>query len=186
MADRLCPWWIGYLLVSPIRRWLTEKPEQLLAPYIREGMTILEPGPGMGFFTLTLASLAGPTGHVVAVDVQEKMLEGLRDRAKKAGLQDRIETRLAPEDSMGIGDLKGAVDFVLAFAMVHEMPSAKQFFLEAAAALKPGGLMLLAEPSGHIKPDAFAAELEAAHAAGLEVVKRPQVRRSLAAVLSKA
>ena len=55
MAERVCPWWLGYLLASPVRRWMAENPESLLAPYVREGMTVLEPGPGMGFFTLPLA-----------------------------------------------------------------------------------------------------------------------------------
>ena len=49
-------------------------------------MTVLEPGPGMGFFTLELARIVGPEGRVVAVDVQPKMVEGLQKRARRAGL----------------------------------------------------------------------------------------------------
>ncbi len=184
MAERVCPWWMGYLLASPIRRWM-QNPEELLVPYVREGMTVLEPGPGMGFFTLPMARLTGPAGRVIAVDIQAKMLDSLRRRAARAGLLPRIETRLAQPDSLGIGDLKGAVDFVLAFSMVHEMPSVERFFLESAAALKPGGLLLLAEPAGHVKPEKFQSELDAARAAGLEVAERPAIRRSLAAVLRK-
>jgi len=60
MAKRVCPWWLGYFLASPVRRWLMrEDPAQILAPYVREGMTVLEPGPGMGFFTLELAMRVG-------------------------------------------------------------------------------------------------------------------------------
>jgi ubiquinone/menaquinone biosynthesis C-methylase UbiE len=184
MAERVCPWWMGYLLLSPMRRWM-QKQEKLLAPYIHEGMTVLEPGPGMGFFTLPMARMTGESGRIIAVDIQARMLESLRRRALKAGLLARIETRLARPDSLGIDDLKSRVDFVLAFALVHEMPSAEVFFNEAAAALKPGGLLLLAEPSGHVKPEKFARELEAARAAGFEEVSRPAVRRSLAAVLRK-
>ncbi len=146
MAERVCPWWIGYLLASPARRWMAGNPENLLEPYVREGMTVLEPGPGMGFFTLPLARLVGPAGRVVAVDIQPKMLNSLQRRARKAGVQERVETRLAKPESMELDDLKGAVDFVLAFAVVHEMPSAGAFFNEAAIALKPGGLLFFAEP----------------------------------------
>jgi ubiquinone/menaquinone biosynthesis C-methylase UbiE len=162
-----------------------QNPEKLLAPYIREGMTVLEPGPGMGFFTLSLASMTGPAGRVVAVDIQTRMLDSLRRRALKAGLLTRIETRLAGPDSMGIGDLKGTVDFVLAFFMVHEMPSEERFFREAAAALKPGGLLLLVEPAGHVKQEKFQRELNAALAAGFEVAERPAMRRKFAAVLHR-
>ena len=73
MAHRVCPWWLGYLLASPLRR-LMQDPVKVVAPYVREGMTVLEPGPGMGFFTLELARLVGPSGRVVAVDIQPRML----------------------------------------------------------------------------------------------------------------
>lgn len=184
MAEHVCPWWLGYLLVNPIRRWM-QNPEKLLAPYIREGMTVLEPGPGMGFFTLALASMTGPAGRVVVVDIQARMLDRLRSRAGKAGLLPRIETRLAHPNSMSVDDLKGRVDFVLAFAVVHELPSEDAFFREAAAALKPKGLLLLVEPAGHVKPERFHLELEAARAAGFEVAERPAIHRSLAAVLRR-
>ncbi len=59
MPERVCPWWLGYFLASPIRR-LWQNPAQILRPYVREGMTVLEPGPGMVFFTLELARLVGP------------------------------------------------------------------------------------------------------------------------------
>lgn len=50
MAKRICPWWLGYVLASPLRRWIQD-PAAIIGPYVREGMTVLEPGPGMGFFT---------------------------------------------------------------------------------------------------------------------------------------
>jgi ubiquinone/menaquinone biosynthesis C-methylase UbiE len=185
MAEHVCPWWLGYLLASPMRRWLMQSPEEMLGPFVRQGMTVLEPGPGMGFFTLPLAQMVGPEGRVVAVDIQAKMIEGLRRRAVRSGLIERIETRLAQPDRMALEDLKGAVDFVLAFAVVHEIPSAEAFFREAANVLKPGGLLFFAEPSGHVTPEAFQRELDAAQAAELEAVTRPAIRRSHAVVLGK-
>jgi len=56
---------------------------------------------------------------------------------------------------------------------------------KAEAALKLGGLLLLAEPAGHVKPLKFRHELEAAQAAGFEVVEYPSIRRSIAAVLRR-
>ncbi len=184
MAHRVCPWWLGYLLVSPLRRLMYD-PARILAPHVREGMTVLEPGPGMGFFTLELARRVGPAGRVVAVDIQPKMLERLKRRAAKAGVLERIQIRVAQPESMGLSDLAGTADFALAFAMVHEMPSASFFFAEACQALKPGGCLLLAEPAGHVKDVQFEAELKDAAQAGLEVVERPSIRRSHGALLKK-
>jgi len=42
MAYRVCPWWVGYLLASPVRCWLGQDPIKILSPYVREGMTVLE------------------------------------------------------------------------------------------------------------------------------------------------
>jgi len=169
--------------VSPIRRWLQD-PDEVIRPYVTPGMIVLEPGPGMGFFTLPLARRVG-SGRVIAVDIQPKMLSALRRRATKAGLIQRIETRLAKPSSLGIDDLNGTVDFILAAAMVHEMPSAEGFFVEAAQALAAGGRLLLAEPAGHVSPAKFAEELRAAASAGLAVKDRPVMKRFQAAVLGK-
>ena len=185
MSSHVCPWWLGYLLASPVRRLMYD-PHAILVPYIRESMTVLEPGPGMGFFTLEIARLLGPSGRVVAVELQPRMLEGLRRRAAKAGLLERIEARPVTSGSLGVTDLAGRVDFALAFAVVHELPAARPFFLEIASALKPGGSLLMAEPKGHVKPGQVSAELEAAERAGLELVGRPPIRRSYTALLRKA
>jgi ubiquinone/menaquinone biosynthesis C-methylase UbiE len=166
MSQRVCPWWIGMLMVSPVRKWV-EDPEKLLGPYIREGMTILEPGPAMGFFTLPMARMTGNTGRVIAVDLQAKMLESLRKRAGRAGLLDRIELRQAQPDSLQVEDLSGKVDLVVAIYVVHEMPSEERFFREATAVLKPGGALLLMEPSGHVSPAEFNHEVQSALDAGL-------------------
>src|ERR1019366_7798869 len=77
---------------SPLRR-IFNPPAKVLAGYGRAGMTVLEPGPAMGFFTLELARLVGGSGRVIAVDVEPKMIERLKQRARKAGLSERIDAR---------------------------------------------------------------------------------------------
>ena len=186
MAKHVCPWWLGYFLISPIREWLGQNAAEILTPYVREGMTVFEPGPGMGFFTLELARRVGPSGRVIAIDVQPKMIAALKRRSAKVGLQDRIDARVVSEDSMGVKDLAGRADFALAFAMVHEMPDAARFFSEAVEVLKSGATLLLAEPAGHVKNEKFDAELQDAAKAGFVVAERPAIKRSHAALLKKA
>jgi ubiquinone/menaquinone biosynthesis C-methylase UbiE len=184
MAQHVCPWWAGYFLASPIRRMRLD-PEELLRPYLWAGMTVLEPGPGMGFFTIPVSQMIGEEGRVIAVDIQPRMLAALRRRAAKAGLAQRINTRLAHASSLGIADLASSVDFVLAFAVVHEMPSVEIFFREAALAMKPEARLLLVEPAGHVKPEQSRNELEAARSNGLIEHDQPEVRRSFAVLLTK-
>lgn len=184
MPHRVCPWWIGYLLACPIRRY-SQDPLKILSPYVHDGMRVLEPGPGMGFFTLPLAQLVGPTGRVIAVDIQPRMIARLKRRAEKQNLIERVDARVTCAETMGVGDLSGTIDFTLAFAMVHELPDAAKFFSEIASVSKRGALLLLAEPRGHVKDHDFAAELTAAAAAGFTLRERPPVPRSRAALLVK-
>ncbi len=184
MAQRVCPWWLGYFLASPLRR-LLEDPRTIVDPFVREGMTVLEPGPGMGFFTLELARRVGPKGRVIALDVQQKMLDSLKRRASKARLLDRIELRLVPPTSLGIEDLAGKVDFTLAYALVHEIPDPGEFFLQVSAASKPTAGVLLVEPAGHVNAVEFERELQLADSTGLRLIDRPRLKRRHAAVLQK-
>jgi ubiquinone/menaquinone biosynthesis C-methylase UbiE len=168
MAHRVCPAWVGYFLLLPLRK-LFENPNKILKPLVQEGMTVLEPGCGMGFFTLTLAKLVGATGRVIAVDIQPKMLSALSRRMQKAGLLARVEPRQAEADSLGIGDLAGVVDFAAAIHVVHEMPSAGRFFSETWTALKPGSKILVIEPKWHVGYGQFKETAAVATDAGFSV-----------------
>ena len=168
MAGRICPHWVGYLLLNPLRKFL-ENPEKILGRLVKEGMTVLEPGCGMGYFTLPLARMVGAQGRVIAVDIQPRMLVGLFKRAQKAGLSGRIELRRAGSDGLGIEDLTGQVDFVAALHMVHEMPDVRGFLSEVQRALKPGGRMLVVEPRGHVSNAHFAETVTAAEQVGFQV-----------------
>ncbi len=171
-------------MANPIRR-LIQRPERILQPFIREAMTVLDFGSAMGFFSLPLARMVGPRGRVFCVDVQERMLDSLGRRARKAGLADRLELRLCGEESFGLGDLQGQVDFALAFAVVHEVADPKRLFSDLGASLKPDGRFLFVEPKGHVSADDFARSESLAERAGLMVVEHPPITRSHAALFSR-
>ena len=184
MAKRVCPFWLGYLLALPLRRCL-HNPERILGPYVRAGMTVLDVGCAMGFFSLPLARMVGPGGKVVCVDVQERMLRTLRKRAARAGLAERIVPRLAGPSGPGLEDCDSSVDFALAFAMVHEVPDVPALFTGIRRAMKPGAVCLVAEPRRHVSDDAFDRTLAVAAESGLATVGRPRVSWCHAALLRK-
>ena len=184
-SHRVCPVWVGYLLASPIRA-LLHNPQKILGPHVRSGMHVMDIGPAMGFFSLPLARLIGPSGRVICVDVQEKMLQALMRRARRAQLADRIETRACNADGLRVDDLAGKMDFVLAFAVVHEVDSAARFFAEVQRVLKPGGRVLFGEPKGHVSEHAFQESLSIAVQSGLTKVDTLKVARTHAVVLERA
>ena len=168
MSDHVCPIWVGYLLLNPLRR-IMENPGRILGPHVRPGMTVLEPGCGMGYFTLPLARMVGPEGRVVVVDLQPGMLEAVARRADRAGLGGVVETRLAQGAGLGVDDLVGRVDFAAAIHLLHELPDQAAFLAQVRSVLRPGGKLLVMEPKFHVRPEAFEASLRLAQEAGFEI-----------------
>ena len=171
---RICPWWLSSTLDNPIRR-LIHNPEEILGGYIESGQTVLDLGCGSGTFTIFMARMVGETGKVIAVDVQDEMLQIVRRKAVKAKLDSRIITHKSEPDRIGIS---GKVDFVLAFYMVHEVPDVKGFLREIASLLKSRGKLLIVEPVFHVSASSFKRTLEAAQLAGLQPISEPKIRFS--------
>lgn len=184
-SDHVCPPWIGYMMLSPLRR-LLEDPEAMLAGHVREGDLALDIGCAMGYFTLPLARLVGAGGRVICVDLQPKMLAGLRKRAEKRGVASRLDLRPCPADALPLDDVEGAVDVALIIHMVHETPDPARLFRQLASAMKPGGRVLFAEPRGHVNREAFERSLELARQAGLEAREALPVRWAHGRLLRKA
>ena len=179
----VCPWWLGYALVSPMRR-LLESPERLLGPYAGPGMTVVEPGCGMGFFSLPLARMVGPTGTVVCADLQPKMIAALQRRARRAGLLERIRTAVCQADDLSLGEWAGRADLALAIHMVHEVPDVDNLMRQLHAVVRPGGRLLIVEPKGHVSTADFERTVARAAAAGFGPAQ-PVAARGLAAVVEK-
>jgi ubiquinone/menaquinone biosynthesis C-methylase UbiE len=148
-------------------------------------MTVLDVGPGMGFFTLPLANRVGPDGKVVCVDAQESMLRSLQRRVARTPLVDRILLRVGRSTSLCLDDFEGRIDFALAFAVAHEIPDISNLFAEVSRVLKPGALCLVAEPRWHVPAKDFEATLVAAKQKCLIVVGKPEIVRCRAALLKK-
>lgn len=179
--EHVCPWWMAWTFDNPLRRWLHD-PRHILGAYIEDGMTVADIGCGMGYFSVAMARMVGADGRVVAVDVQQMMLDLLKKRAYRAGVRDRITAVLADPDDIKV---EGAMDFVLAFWMIHEVKDIPRFLGQIAAALKPGGRMLYAEPRIHVTKRRFDEILGHARSAGFNVTDGPKVGMSRAVLLTR-
>lgn len=181
-AEVTCPWWLLPTFDNPLRRWV-HPAEAILSPWVHPGDIVLEPGCGMGYFTIPMARMVGPQGKILAVDLQQRMLQGLVARARKAQMLERIDAIRVKPDRMGV---ERSVDFALAFWMVHEVSDREGFLAEIHGALRAGGRLLVAEPRVHVTQANFERTLRIAHGLGFEVVDSPKIGFSRAVVFAKA
>ncbi len=170
----VCPWWLCFTFDNPLRK-LLHNPEVILSPYVRPGSTVIDIGPGMGYFSIPLARLVGSAGHVIAIDVQAEMLAALARRARRSGVSERIQLHLASPDSLGNHP---KADFVMAFWMAHEVPNQRAFLAEIFGFLKPEGFFLLVEPILHVPKKSFLRTVQTANEIGLIVKDMPRIRLS--------
>lgn len=179
--DHVCPWWMAYTFDNPLRR-LFHKPGKMLAPHVHQDMTVMDVGCGMGYFSIAMAMMVGDNGRVIAVDLQQKMLNIMLKRARRAGVAHRIKPHLCEQGDIG---LNAGADFVLAFWMVHEVPDRVAFFRQLAANMTPNGKLFVAEPKFHVSPSTFQEIINAAQSTGLSVNATPDVRFSHCSIFIK-
>ncbi len=180
----VCPWWLAYTFDNPFRR-LLHTPEAIFKHHLQKGMTAVDLGCGMGFFSIGMARMVGDAGKVISVDIQQKMLDVLQKRASKTGIRHRIHTHCATPDDIGLTHYSGRIDLALTFWMVHETPHIENFVAEIYSLLKPGGKYLLAEPKVHVSPEFFQRITSAAVQAGFRVLYHPRIALSHAAWFQK-
>jgi len=121
---------------------------------IAEGDVIADLGAGAGYFAIPIARRVGPTGRVLAVDIQPEMLEIIAARRDAEGL-DVIQTVLATETDPKLP--ANTVDLALMVDAYHEFSHPREVMTAVVSGLKPGGLAVLIEyrgedPSVPIKP----------------------------------
>jgi ubiquinone/menaquinone biosynthesis C-methylase UbiE len=171
MNTRVCPASHAGFLSTSLRR-LIQKPEKILDGLVMPGQTAADIGCGPGFFTLPLVKMVGRNGTVIAADVQAEMLDRLRTRAAQLKISNTIKYHLCEPDQIGIAE---KLDFILAFYMVHEVPSPDAFFRESRAMVNPGGQLLYVEPKFHVSRSGFQAMVELAQTAGWSPERYPKI-----------
>ena len=182
------------LLESPDRAaW--QKPDQIMdALGIADGSKVADIGPGAGWFTIQLARRVGPNGHVYAEDVQRPMLEAIRRRVSREGLQN-VEPRLGTETDPNLSP--NALDAALMVDMYQEIVERVTFLRNLARALKPNGRIGVVNykpgqggpgPSSNanegVRVDSSLVEADA-RAAGLRVLARENLPFQYLLVLGK-
>ena len=70
---------------------LTEKVHHILTNHLKEGNQAIDATAGNGYDTLFLAEQVGPSGKVIAIDIQDCAIRSTREKLESAGLIDRVK-----------------------------------------------------------------------------------------------
>jgi len=163
-------------------RKLIQNPKKIVGPYIKEGMTVVDLGCGPGFFSIEMAQLVGPSGKIVAVDLQKEMLEIVKGKIRNTSLQNTVELHQCQSDTIG---LSKEADFILIFYMLHEVPNQTAFLREVHGLLKTDGKALIVEPKFHVTKEDFKNSLEELKQIGFGIVEEPNVFFSRSVLITK-
>jgi predicted methyltransferase len=125
------------------KRDAEERPELLMkALEIPPGATVADLGSGTGYFTWRLAREVGPTGKVIAIDIQQSMLDLTKAAVAERALTN-VEYVLATEKDPRLPEK--AIDLVFIAYAYHEFADPEATMAAVRRSLKPGGRVLVLE-----------------------------------------
>ena len=137
---------MGHLAAEWLDRPEREQEEQpatlLKALELKQGDVVADIGAGTGYFSFRMAELVGPTGKVLATDIQQEMLDIVTQRAKEKKVAN-IETVLGTITDTGLKP--GSVDLILIVDVYHEFDHPYEMTVSMVKALKPGGRLVFVE-----------------------------------------
>lgn len=108
----------------------------------RDGAHIADVGSSDGFYTLRIANAVAPSGKAYAIDIEQKSLDKLRERAQKDAIPNVDIILSEPADPKLPS---GALDAVLIRNAYHEMVAYREILEGVMNGLKPGGLLVVSE-----------------------------------------
>ncbi len=130
------------LLLHPLRALMHPVGQMLEKFRVKRGDTVLELGPGPGYFTIAASQAVGPTGRLLCLDLQPEMLGMLRLRLDD---QHVANTHLVAGDALNLPLADDSVDAAFLVTVLGEIPDRPQSIAELRRVLKPAAVLSISE-----------------------------------------
>lgn len=142
----------AFTLLLPLRN-IFLSPKQLIERLeLRNDFTVLEIGPGPGYFSFKVAEKL-TKGKLVVTDIQQEMLDYAKKRLDKRGLKN-VEYDLCNGEVLEFED--ECFDRVFMVTVLGEVQNKEKYVLEIRRILKKGGIFSVSELAGD--PDKISIE----------------------------
>lgn len=129
-----------------LERAVREKEEKLTLLIksldLKPGMVVADIGAGSGVISILMAEKILPDGKVMAVDVQQEMLDRLRENTKRLKVTN-VEPIKGTQKTTALKP--GSVDLAIMVDVYHELEFPYEMMLDISRSLKPGGRVAFVE-----------------------------------------
>jgi ubiquinone/menaquinone biosynthesis C-methylase UbiE len=122
-------------LIHPVRHTLTRA-------HVEPGATVLELGPGTGYFSVEASRMVSGGGRLLCLDIQRPMLVELSGHLREAGV---INADLLLADATRLPLADDSVDSAYLVAVLGEIPDRPQALQELRRVLRRGGVLSITE-----------------------------------------
>ena len=122
-------------LIHPVRRTLERA-------HVEPGATVLEVGPGTGYFSVETSGMIGGGGRLLCLDIQRRMLAELAEHLREAGV---INADLLLGDATSLPLADDSVDSAYLVAVLGEIPDRPQALQELRRVLRREGVLSITE-----------------------------------------
>ena len=136
------PEFMANAIDNPFRRKIQPPGEMPQRHGINPGMRVLEVGPGNGRYTVETARHVVPTGKVITIDIEPKMIVRVEERAQAEGITN-LEAKVADVHKLPFEN--GFFDVVYLITVIGEIPNAEHAMQEFHRVLSPSGILAFSE-----------------------------------------
>ena len=152
-AKGVFPHKFAWSLLIPLRNIVLSPKKLIERLELKDDFTVLEVGPGPGYFSVKVAGTL-TRGKLVLADIQQEMLDYAKRRIEKRGLAN-VEYHLCDGESFPFGD--DTFDRIFLVTVFGEVENQSAYLKEFRRMLKTGGILSISELAGD--PDKIPADI---------------------------